>query len=162
MSKSKQKIDELLADINRANEAIKHARVSLVAKFSEPLVTNAHNAPRLAKSLSEKFKTLKVSISYESGDSAIYAEPTFREFQADPNGHEHYVEQKAQEALAAMAKIDTYWPSFSEVQAYARGFNEGGRAVEELERTIKDLQERGNRRNGYMMGWQPFFGPYGG
>ena len=147
-------------DIEHVNEKMS-AKVKAVAEsYSELVAGRVSGDPmKIASRLAKQFPALKFTIEVDRGDycyANIHATPEFKPFVLLES--EHYPEARAKDALAVLAKIDTHFPSFEIVQAYARGVESAAateRELADLKKKYEDLKEKVSDSRGYGYGYGP-------
>jgi len=138
-----------LDDIAKANDLLQEERAKVLPSYQQPIATSPRDAVRLAKRLSDAFKNVKITLSFDGGQQAMFAEPSFKPYSMEGVA-DHAIDNYTKNALATAAKKDTFWPSFNELCAYARGFDDGANNQEldklryendELKRKIEYYKE---------------------
>ena len=163
MSRSKQKTEELVAEIHKANGVLEEVRLTVAGSFSEAVTTNSRDPQKLAKALSERFKTMRITVSFEQGEMAIFAQPAVVKFVPDTDRPD-YLDHVAQKALAASATVNSQWPSYTELVAYAKGYEAGVSSMADLEGKLKELRMENDRlreNSSYMHPFMMMRGPFG-
>lgn len=146
-------------ELQRRLTAFETRRIELLPAYDKALISGIRSAERVAKRLSEKFKSLRISISYEKGEPSISATPS--KWVPNDGYQSSNLEYKVGEAEDALKKIDSHWPAFVEVAAYAKGYHDASEGMAELEKENRDLKASRSDypRSGYpRMG--PFFSPF--
>ena len=139
--------EELQLRLTVVNTAFETRRVELLPAYEKALISGIRGAERVAKRLSEKFKSLRVTLSYENGGSTISATPS--KWVPNEGYQSSNLEYKVREAEDALKKIDSHWPAFTEVAAYASGYHDASEIVAELEKENRDLKASRASRAGY-------------
>jgi hypothetical protein len=139
MASKNEKVAEIQAKIAAANKALEARREELLPSYSEAILKNPRSATaeKLAKHLSKKWPTLRVYLVFQNGEPQIMATPWFTPFVMgelrwhDPNG----------------PNVDTYWPSFADVTAYAKGYEEACEtALEKIQTLENEIRSLKNER----------------
>lgn len=140
MIQEQQRTNELRQRIETAFEQFRTAFV--VKKFERNLSEDVPYPERLARVLSKKFQTLRVTVSFEAGSRTLSVSP--RPFAWD----NHYYNQSELDGLLDPEKAKAYWPDFDEVQAFVKGWVAG---FDDARQMAKEEEDRFNSPYAMMM-----------
>lgn len=148
----KAELDAANQKIQQANATLAEARIAVAADFTHGFRYDYIDATRLAKALSDKFHSMKITVSFERGDPIVYMTPLPKEFElVDERGY--YAEQKGEEAAKAAASPGSVWPTRAEVKTYLAAFKDG---FEAAKREISEQQRAQYVARMREMHGQPF------
>ncbi len=154
----RSQLEVISADVKIAYDARK-------ADFDAPLFSDhseVRDAPKLAKVLSEKFSSLRFTLTFEGGRQSVRVEPVLPIFGVSDG--DYYVDNKLEAAKKTFESIAAgkFWPDFAIVQAFAQGYDKGGARTHELEEELRRLkQDYGYGTMMRMAPWGRLMGPYG-
>ena len=133
---------ELLARVTKANYAMGGLHAQAESRFREPLVKNQRSPELLAMKISQRYKNLRATVSYEVGLSLVIVSPIPHPPIDTNSGVAHMKRQ-----LEALTKdASTEWPTYNEVKAYAEGVSDGSYGLQDLQEENRRLKEH---RYGY-------------
>lgn len=149
--------DDLVVRLTKANAQLDVRIQGLAPQYTKPLLSNVRDPQKIARSLSKKYPNFEFLVGYRSGEQALTAKPIGVQFgSVDVSDRELWtIVERAEEVVVS---LDTAWPSYNELVAYADGYAVALGARDEEVEALK--QE--NDRLRYAKDMPPFGWPLSG